>query len=487
MDRRTFVERSLMATGGALLAGGKAARSLAAEQKYTFPKEFLWGAATSAYQVEGAWNADGRGESIWDRYAHTPGRIADGSTGDVTCDQYHHYRDDVALLKQLHLKSYRFSVSWPRVMPAGTGAVNHKGLDYYKRLVDALHKAGIRPFCTLYHWDLPQALEERGGWPNRDLASYYADYAELLARHLGDRITVWAPFNMPMTFTYYGYGVAHDPPLRKGIDLFYRAAHTVALAHGLASRAIKAASSHATIGSAYGIEPIYAKTESEADRAAAKRCEAFRNLYFLSTAQHGEYPKEAFLGEPPLEQMGFRPGDEKIMKAPLDWVGIHYYLRLIVSAREPAVRDAGPLADPMTGIRIELGKEGPRTQAGWEIWPRGIYDNVMRFAQACPGLPIEITEIGCSLADAPAADGSIDDPVRIAFYRDHLVELSRAIHDGAPVRAYHAWSLLDNFEWGSGLRTRMGLTYVDFATQKRTIKASGRWLAKVAADNQLTL
>ncbi len=288
MNRRTFIRNSLLAAGGAALAGSGPAQLAAAPEASAvadapiagarFPKNFLWGMATSSYQVEGAWDADGKGESIWDRWAHTKGRIASGSNADVTCDQYHLYKDDVALLKQLNQKSYRFSISWPRVLPQGTGTLNVKGLDYYKRLTDALLEAGIRPFCTLYHWDLPQALEERGGWPNRDLAGYYADYAGLMAKHLGDRITIWAPFNMPWWFTYAGYAVGWNPPGRANIDGFLRALHTVALAQGMAYRSLKAASSKANVGSAYSYEPAYPKTDSEADREAARRFDLLNNI-----------------------------------------------------------------------------------------------------------------------------------------------------------------------------------------------------------------
>ena len=284
MDRRSFLKNSLIVGGGALLAGKKIAALESATQPQIpgevspaqiaaarFPKDFLWGMATSAYQVEGAWNTDGKGESIWDRTAHTPGKIRDGANADVACDQYHRYNEDIAIMKQINMKSYRFSTSWPRVLPTGTGQVNQKGLDYYSRLVDALLEAGIRPFCTIYHWDLPQALEDKGGWPNRDLASYYADFAAILAKNLGDRITVWAPFNMPTDFTRNGYGTGWAPPFKTNIDQALKAAHSVNLAQGMAFRAIKAASSNATVGCAYGWEPVYPKSNSEADRSAFHR------------------------------------------------------------------------------------------------------------------------------------------------------------------------------------------------------------------------
>ena len=277
MNRRQFINRSIAAVGGAFLPisglpgqipGAVSPTSIASAQ---FPKDFLWGMATASYQVEGAWNEDGKGESIWDRFSHTVGKVRGAATGDVACDQYHLYRQDIALLKRLNQKSYRFSISWPRIQPSGTGAANQKGIDHYSRLVDAVLEAGLRPFCTLYHWDLPQGLEDRGGWPNRDLAGYFAEYAGILAKNLGDRITVWAPFNMPWSFTYLGYGVGVFPPGRSSYGDFLKAMHTVSLAQGEGLRAIKAASSKATVGSAYGMAPAYPKTDSEADKAATAR------------------------------------------------------------------------------------------------------------------------------------------------------------------------------------------------------------------------
>ena len=496
MDRRNFLKNSMIA-GGALLAGKKLAAletavppqaagaiSSAAIAAARFPKDFLWGMATSSYQVEGAWNTDGKGESIWDRAAHTPGKIRDGSNGDVACDQYHHYKEDIAIVKSLNMKSYRFSTSWPRILPEGTGKVNQKGLDYYSRLVDSLLEANIRPFCTLYHWDLPQALEDRGGWPNRDLASYYADFAAILAKNLGDRVTVWAPFNMPTEFTRDGYGTGGAPPFKTNIDQFLKAAHTVNLAQGMAFRAIKAASSKATVGSAYGMEPVYPKTDSEADRAAAARFHNYNNIYCLEPIFHGTYPK-AFIGEIPYEAMGFKPGDEKIMKVPLDWLGVHYYVRLLASDASNGAPPDTSSHDPLAQIRIELAGEGPKTDGGLEMWPHGLYDLMMQVSRDYDHPIIEITETGGVFMDAPGADGRVADLRRIEFYRQHLAELARAMKDGARVRAYHAWSLLDNFEWGSGFTQRYGLTYVDFATRKRTIKDSGLWYGRVAATGRL--
>jgi beta-glucosidase len=464
-----------------------------------FPEGFLWGMATASYQVEGAWNEDGKGESIWDRFSHTQGKVKGAATGDIACDQYHLYPQDIAILKQLHQKSYRFSISWARIQPSGTGAPNQKGIDHYSRLVDALLEAGIRPFCTLYHWDLPQALEGRGGWPNRDIASYFADYSGILAKHLGDRITVWAPFNMPWSFTYMGYGVGAFPPGRANFGDFLKAAHTVSLAQGECFRSIKAASSKATIGSAYGMSPAYPKTDSKADQAAAARYHAMNNVFFLKAAMHGRYPN-AFVGEIPYDLMNFKPGDEKIMLAPLDWVGFHYYNRRIVSDVRTANSAAGGgfsgteiEADPSTGrdpytrFQAVMPTEGPLTEAGLEIYPRGIYDLVMRISSEYNHPIIEITESGCSYLDGPyeKENGRVPDTRRIQFFRDELTELARAIQDGARVRAFHAWTLLDNFEWANGFTERYGLVYVDFRDQKRTVKDSGLWYGRVAATNRI--
>lgn len=463
-----------------------------------FPEGFFWGAATASYQVEGAWNEDGKGESIWDKFAHTPGKVRGSVTGDVACDQYHRYPEDIALAKQLNLKSYRFSTSWPRIQPAGVGEPNMKGIDHYSRLVDALLEAGIRPWCTVYHWDLPQALEDKGGWPNRDLAKYYADYAGILAKHLGDRITMWAPFNMPWAIAFMGYAAGVFPPCRTSFPDFLKAAHTLGLAQGEAHRAIKAASSRATVGSAYEMAPAYPKTDSEADRAAAARYHAMNNVFFLEAAMTGHYPN-AFVGEFPYKTMGFRPGDEKILYAPLDWVGFHYYTRRIVADASHAdcigggfsgteiESDSGCARDPYTGIRATMPTKGPLTDSGLELWPRGIYDLVTQISKEYNYPIIEITESGSGYLDAPydKDNGRIPDTRRIQWYRQVLAELARAIQDGAHVRAYHAWSLLDNFEWADGYTERYGLIYTDFRSQKRTIKDSGYWYSRVAASNRL--
>ena len=508
MNRRKFLSSTMVAAAAAVLeprplaAAQPEIQQLASEQGSgaAFPDNFLWGMATASYQVEGAWQGDGKGESIWDRYAHKQGHIKGGDTGDVACDHYHRYPEDIAILKRLNQKSYRFSIAWPRIQPNGPGAPSQKGLDHYKRVMDAAREAGIRPFCTLYHWDLPQWAEDRGGWPNRDLAGYFADYAGTVAKAMGDRITVYAAFNMPWAFAFYGYGIGIHPPGRANFNDYLKALHTIGLAQGESFRSIKAASSTATVGSAYSAAPGYPKTDSEADRAATARYHAMNNTFFLNAALKGEYPN-AFVGDPPYERMGVRSGDEKILRAPLDWVGFHYYTRRIISdargSRGPGQRygtevesdaaDPNGGRDPYTRFHAVMPTEGPLTHAGLEVYPRGIYDLVMQISREYDHPPIEITECGCCYLDDPyqPQGGRVPDARRIAFFRGVLTELARSIHDGARVRAFHAWSLLDNFEWTDGYSQRYGLTYVDFRDQRRTIKDSGYWYGSVAANNRV--
>lgn len=458
-------------------------RALAvASPTLAFPKGFYWGTATAAYQVEGAWNEGGKGESIWDRFSHTPGKINDGTTGDVACDHYHRYREDIALMRALNLNSYRFSVSWPRIQPEGSGKANVAGLDFYNRLVDALLEARIRPMLTLYHWDLPQKLEDAGGWPNRDLAGRFADYAEIMARALGDRVETWTLLNEPDAFTSLGYLDGTHAPGRSSIFDFLRATHTANLAQGAGFRAVKAVRPKARVGSAFSMSPCEPATDSEDDRIAAERAHGITNTWFLEPALRGRYPS-AFSFSPALF-MKIRQDDMELVRVPLDFVGINLYYRTRISATTLTER----LSDRrfiFLPARMEGWDKGPKTDIGWEVWPRALYDMVMRITKDYNRPVLEITESGCAYNDAPGPSGAVDDARRITYHQQYLSELARAIHDGADVRGYHAWSLLDNFEWAEGLSQRFGLAYVDFKTQKRTIKASGKWYAKVAAQNAL--
>ena len=447
-----------------------------------FPKNFFWGMATAAYQIEGSWKEDGKGESIWDRFAHTLGKIKNGDTGDVACHSYHRWQEDIALLRSMNLNSYRFSISWPRIQPSGSGPVNPKGVDYYSRLVDALLEARIRPFVTLYHWDLPQALEDAGGWPDRDTASHFADYVELIAGILGDRVSDWMLFNAPAAFTYRGYLQGELAPGRENIVDFLRATHTVNLAQGAGFRALKATRPWARVGTALSMSACEPATASEENKLAAERAHAITNLWFLEPALHGRYPA-AFTFFPETA-MRIKSGDLDKMKAPLDFIGINLYYRTIASA-PTAIERFSHAQQWLFPVKMVGGEQGRKTDMGWEVWPQALYDTVMRITRDFNRPVIEITESGCSYNDGPDAGGMIRDTRRIEYHRQYLQAVAHAIADGADVRGYHAWSLMDNFEWAEGFSQRFGLTYVDFRTQQRTIKESGRWYAKVAAGNKL--
>ena len=445
---------------------------------YQFPKDFLWGVATASYQIEGAWNMDGKGESIWDRFAHTVGKVKGGDTGDVACDSYHRYKEDVGLAKKLNVKSYRFSISWPRIQADGTGAPNPKGLDYYKRLADALQEAKIRPLATLYHWDLPQKLQDAGGWPNRDTIGRFTDYCGIVTRALGDRVSHWCIFNEPSMFTVLGYDFGMHAPGLRDFAASMRASHVVNIAQGQAFRLIKAVNPRFQVGTAFNMANCESATSSAEDKAAADRAHAFRNVWFVDPALKGSYPK-AFPGEIPYEVMGVKTGDMELCKVPLDFLGINYYDRQLVQAIPPGPGDAS------LALRSFEATQGPLTDFGWEVWPDSFYQLLMRITREYEKPLIEITENGCSYLDSPDVHGRIPDQRRIDFTRAYLSAVGRAIKDGANICGYHHWSLLDNFEWAEGYTQRFGLVYVDFRDQRRIIKDSGYWYGKLAESGTL--
>jgi beta-glucosidase len=449
-----------------------------------FPEGFRWGTATASYQIEGGWQADGKGESIWDRFAHTSGKVKRDQNGDVACDSYHRWPEDIALLRAMHLNSYRFSIAWPRIQPDGRGAPNAAGVDYYRRLVDGLLQAGIRPFPTLYHWDLPQALEDAGGWPNRDLAGRFADYAEIAVRALGDRVSNWMIFNEPNVFTACGYLMGIHAPGRREPDAFLRATHTVNVAQGEAFRAMRAARRDAVIGTAFNCTACEPASDSQADAEAAERWHRFVNEWFLRTALEGRYP-EAHPAGLPSDVMGIKDGDLDRMRAPLDFVGVNLYTRTLVKALPAGAGHA--LALGAAPARPFGGDDGPKTDFGWEVWPDSLYTILVRITRDFDRPVIEVTENGCSYGDGPDARGVIRDARRIDFYRGYLAAVHRAIQDGADVRGYHAWTLLDNFEWAEGYDQRFGLAWLDLTTRDRTLKESGRWYGQVAHDNGFDL
>ena len=478
-NRREFLTTALGAV--ASISVRSRGHSLGPQMKFApfnFPPEFIFGAATSAYQIEGAWNEGGKGESIWDRFSHTTGNVKAGATGDVACDSYHRYNEDVKLLKKLNLMSYRFSISWPRIQAGGTDKPNPKGLDYYKRVTDALLEAKIRPLCTLYHWDLPQKLEDAGGWPNRDLVGRFTEYAEIVTRALGDRVSHWCIFNEPWVFTFCGYAWGIHAPGRKNFQDCIRATHVVNLAQGQAFRAMKAINSKLQLGSTFSMSPCEPATTSEEDRKAADRAHALGNIWFVHPALRGEYPK-AFISENPYDVMRVKPGDMELLRAPLDFIGINYYRRELVSAMPPSEGESA------TGKCNPDAHSGALTDFGLEVRPTGLYELLMRISREYKGMPMEITEHGCSYRDPRDEHDQLPDERRIEFLRGYLDELGRAMLYGANVRACHYRSLLDNFEWAEGYTQRFGLVYVDFRTRKRTIKNFGKWYAKLAGSYRL--
>ena len=483
MSRRDFLgvlagATTVGAMPGMVRALGTLAAAPNAFVPHQFPKDFMWGVATAAYQIEGAWNVDGKGQSIWDTFAHTVGKVKGADTGDVACDSYHLYKGDVELAKKLNVKSYRFSIAWPRIQADGTGKSNPKGLDYYKRLADTLLEAKIRPLATLYHWDLPQKLQDAGGWPNREVVGRFTDYCEIAAKALGDRISDWCIFNEPWVFTFLGYDWGAQAPGLRDFDATMKATHVVNLSQGQAFRAIKAVDGKFQVGSAYSMSNCEPATNRAEDKAAADRAHAMANLWFLEPALKGNYPT-AFPNGNPYELMGVKSGDMELCKAPLDFIGINYYRRAMVAAIPVGTGDAS------MGLRNFDAFEGPLTDFAWEVWPDSFYQLVMRITREYSKPVIEITENGCSYLDSPDTKGRVPDQRRIDYTRGYLSALGRAMKDGANVRSYHHWSLLDNFEWAEGYAQRFGLVWVDFRDQRRIIKDSGYWYGKLAASGNL--
>ncbi|GJF34356.1 beta-glucosidase [Kitasatospora sp. NE20-6] len=448
-----------------------------------FPAGFRWGAATSAYQIEGAVAEDGRAPSIWDTFAHTPGRIADGATGDLAVDHYHRYREDAALMGGLGLTDYRFSLSWARLQPDGTGPVNPRAVDFYRRLLDALDEQGVEPMATLYHWDLPQALEDGGGWRNRDTALRFADYAELVRDHLGDRLPTVITLNEPWCSAFLGYSSGIHAPGVQDPAASLRAAHHLLLGHGLATERLRAGAHPPLVGPAPNFYPVRALTDDPRDLDAAHRIDLLMNRLFLEPITHGAYAQDILDHvDRTAGTSHIRPGDEKTIATPIDFVGVNYYSTHTVSGGHPA---QGPSAWPGAQDVVFHPDGGRVTAMGWDVHPDGLHAVLRRITADHPGLPVFVTENGAAYEDLPGPDGHVDDHERIAFLRDHLAALHRAITDGADVRGYFLWSLLDNFEWAEGNGKRFGIVRVDYGTQRRIPKASAAWYASVIAANGL--
>jgi beta-glucosidase len=429
----------------------------------SFPSGFAWGAATSSYQIEGAARDDGRGESIWDRFSHTAGRVANGDTGDVACDHYHRYHEDVALMAELGLDAYRFSVAWPRVIPGGIGAVNVAGLDFYDRLVDELCARGIAPHVTLYHWDLPQVVEDAGGWAVRSTADAFAVYADVVARRLGDRAAAIATLNEPWCSAELGYRLGTHAPGRTDPDAANAAAHHLLVAHGLAVRAVRAVSPRTPLGIVFNLEPKRPASTHPLDLEAAALVHDLYNRWYLDPVMGRGYPPDG-LRASGWKREEVRGGDMDLIATPIDFVGVNYYTSRTV--RSPLL----PPGSPEDGAEV--------TSMGWEIDPVGLTE-ILEFVRSRTGdLPLYITENGAAYEPDPA--DPTRDPERTSYLRRHVAAAGAALQRGVPLRGYFAWSLLDNFEWAKGYSSRFGLVDVDFTTQERRIRDSGRYWASLA-------
>ena len=442
-----------------------------------FPSDFLWGAATAAYQVEGAAAQDGRGPSIWDVFSRIPGKVANGDTGDVACDHYHRYGEDVRLMRELNLRAYRFSVSWSRVLPQGRGAANPLGLDFYDRLLDRLCDAGIEPFVTLYHWDLPAALQmELGGWLHPDLPNLFADYASLMFDRLGDRVRFWLTINEPWCVVDGGYFSGVHPPGVANREWGYRVGHNLLRGHGHAAARYRASSNgNGSISLALNVNYSYPASGSQQDQQGAERALEAMGGWFGDPVYYGDYPvvMRERLGKllPP-----FTDEDAELLKGSIDYIALNYY-------QSDVVRHA-PGCGPLE-IERTPNPEHPSTAMGWPIVPDGLEQTLRWMAERYPALPIYITENGACFDDVPDSAGFVDDQDRVAYLGDHLAAVLRAMAAGVDVRGYQAWSLLDNFEWTCGYAKRFGLIRCDYETLKRTVKASGRWYAEVIASGRL--
>ena len=438
-----------------------------------FPDRFLWGAATSAYQVEGSPLADGAGPSIWQRFCHTPNLVLDGDNGDVACDHYRRYRDDVKLMRDLGLRAYRFSISWSRVMPSGRGPVNQRGLDFYERLVDALLENGIEPMATLFHWDLPAALDDRGGWLNPDIAQWFADYASVVFAKLDDRIKLWATLNEPWVVTDGGYLHGALAPGHRNLFEAPIATHHLLRAHGAAVAAYRAHGRH-EIGIVVNIEPKYAASGAPADREATERADAYMNRQYLDAVLLGRYPERLaeIFGE---AWPAWGAEDLDSISRPIDFVGINYYTRSVTrydSAKWPV--HAAPVRQ----------KQATYTETGWEVFPQGLVDTLVAIKDRYDNPRVYVTENGAAFFDPPVAtNGRVVDPLRVDYLQGHILAVHEALAKGVNVHGYFAWSLLDNFEWSLGYSKRFGIVHVNFETQQRTLKDSARHYARIIATN----
>jgi beta-glucosidase len=436
---------------------------------YRFPERFLWGAATSAYQIEGYPLADGAGPSIWEEFSHTPGSIVGGDTGDIATDHFHRYASDVDLMSELGLTSYRFSIAWARLLPEGTGKVNAAGLAFYDKLIDTLLAKNIAPMVTLYHWDLPQALDDRGGWLNRDSAHWFSEYAHVAFRAFDDRVPKWVTLNEPWVITHEGYVAGAHAPGHRDIHEAPIVTHNLLRAHGAAVQDYRACGGKHEIGLVVNLEPKYPATNSPEDVAATERMDAYMNRQYLDPVFFGSYPEELSEIYGDGWQRDFPAADWPLIQTPFDFLGINFYSRSVV-------RDAPDL--PLRSARVRQAAS-VHTEMDWEVFPDALTRVLVWIKDRYGNRPMYITENGAAFDDPPHVDGPIDDPLRVWYLREHLRSAHAAIAQGVDLRGYFAWSLLDNFEWSFGYSKRFGIVHVDFDTLERTPKSSARFYSDV--------
>ncbi len=442
---------------------------------HKFPADFIWGAATASYQIEGAWDEDGKGESIWDRFSHTPGNILGGDTGNIACDHYHRWPEDIALMSDLGLDAYRFSISWPRIIPNGRGQINQAGLDFYSRLVDALLEAGITPFPTLYHWDLPQVLQDEGGWPVRSTAEAFVDYADVISRHLGDRIKHWMTINEPWVIASLGYLMGVHAPGHQELDEMLPASHHLLLAHGWTVPVLRQNSPDAEVGIVLNLGPQAPASPSAADKAVAWNFDGVHNRWYLDPISGRGYPAD-IVQSYGRELDYIQPGDMEAIAAPIDFLGVNFYNRSIH-------RNFGAA----NNLPETVHHTGERTEMGWEVHPESLYDLLGRlhFDYRFPAM--YVTENGTACPDQFSDDGHVHDADRISYLQRHLGSAAKAIVAGVPLKGYFVWSLMDNFEWSFGNSMRFGLIYIDYKTQQRIFKDSALWYKRVIAESEVEI
>jgi beta-glucosidase len=448
--------------------------------RLVFPPGFWWGAATAAYQIEGSVAADGRTPSIWDTFCATPGKVVNGESGAVAADHYRRYAEDVELISKLGLSAYRFSVSWPRVQPGGAGRENPAGAAFYDRLVDRLLEHGIRPVVTLYHWDLPQELEDLGGWTNRDTAYRFADYAALVAARLGDRVELWTTLNEPWCSAFLGYGSGAHAPGRTNPAHALAAAHHLLLAHGLGVRAIRAQLPRALTSLVLNLSVTRSVSSDPADRDATRRVDGLMNRLFLDPVLRGRYPVDVQADTAGITGWDFvQDGDVEVIATPIDALGVNYYAPMLTGAAHPPAGPGAPTAWPgCEGVAFHKAP-GSVTDMDWPVDPTGLLDVLVRLRREYGEVPLFVTENGAAYPDRPTPDGRIPDLDRIAYLHAHLAAAHQAISEGVDLRGYFVWSLLDNFEWAEGYGKRFGLVHIDYETQRRTWKDSAHWYRDV--------